>query len=96
MTARISVDLPQPDSPTTPRMRPFCRVRLTSSSTWARPSSVRIETFSARTSSNGTHRDRRMRGSTMSRRPSPKRLKPITVIRMARPGNVAYHQARGR
>ena len=42
------------------------------------------------------HRDRRIRGSTMSRRPSPRRLKPITVIRIARPGKVAYHQARGR
>ncbi len=44
----------------------------------------------------GHHRDRRSRGSKRSRRPSPKRLKPSTVIRIARPGKVEYHQASGR
>src|SRR5262249_3145376 len=39
---------------------------------------------------------RRMRGSRMSRRPSPSRLKPITTRKMAMPGAVAYHQASGR
>ena len=33
------------------------------------------------------------RGSSVSRRPSPKRLIPSTVTRMARPGNVASHHA---
>ena len=42
------------------------------------------------------HRDRRNRGSRMSRNPSPSRLKPSTVTKIARPGNIAYHQAFGR
>src|SRR5260370_1219384 len=42
------------------------------------------------------HRDRRSRGSTRSRSPSPSRLKPSTVSRIASPGKVAYHQASGR
>src|SRR3989442_576667 len=33
------------------------------------------------------------RGSSVSRRPSPKRLMPSTVTRMASPGNVASHHA---
>ena len=33
------------------------------------------------------------RGSSVSRRPSPKRLMPSTVMRIARPGNVASHHA---
>ena len=41
-------------------------------------------------------RDRRSRGSAMSRSPSPSRLKPSTTTRIARPGNVEYHQASGR
>src|SRR6516165_500566 len=40
------------------------------------------------------HHDRpRSRGSSRSRRPSPTRLKPTTVTRMARPGNVAIQGA---
>ena len=39
------------------------------------------------------HRDRLSRGSTMSRRPSPSRLKPSTVRKMASPGKVENHQA---
>ena len=35
---------------------------------------------------------RRSRGSSRSRRPSPIRLNPITVIMMASPGKVGYHQ----
>src|SRR5206468_614499 len=33
------------------------------------------------------------RGSSVSRNPSPKRLMPSTVTRIARPGNVASHHA---
>jgi hypothetical protein len=33
----------------------------------------------------------RCRGSRMSRKPSPSRLKPMAVTRMATPGNVGYH-----
>ena len=96
--ARTSVDLPQPDSPTTPRMRPGSSANSTSSSTRAMPSSVRIDSLrSAHVEQRHRgHRERLSRGSTMSRRPSPNRLKPSTVIRMARPGKVAYHQAPGR
>src|SRR5262249_23096761 len=43
-----------------------------------------------------THRDRLSRGSTMSLRPSPRRLNPSTVTKMASPGNVENHQASGR
>src|SRR5580698_6860324 len=53
MMARMSVDLPQPDSPTTPRMRPRSSSSPTSSSTRATPSSVRIDTFRPRTESSG-------------------------------------------
>ena len=42
------------------------------------------------------HRDRLSRGSTRSRNPSPRRLKPSTVIRIATPGKIEYHQAPGR
>ena len=62
------------------------------SSTWsricARPSSVRTDRRRFVTSSSGRlgHRERLSRGSTMSRRPSPSRLKPSTVRRMASPG----------
>ena len=42
------------------------------------------------------HRERLRRGSTMSRRPSPSRLKPSTVRKIARPGKVENHQASGR
>ncbi len=35
----------------------------------------------------------RSRGSRISRRPSPRRLKPRMVIMIARPGKVEYHQA---
>src|SRR5215471_1294816 len=42
------------------------------------------------------HRERRSRGSTRSRNPSPSRLKPSTVIRIARPGKIEYHHAPGR
>src|SRR5262249_14904897 len=42
------------------------------------------------------HRERRSRGSKMSRNPSPKRLKPSTVKKIASPGNVENHQASGK
>ncbi len=35
-------------------------------------------------------------GSSASRRPSPTRLKAMTVVRIARPGKVLIHQARSR
>jgi hypothetical protein len=35
----------------------------------------------------------RKKGSRASRKPSPSRLNPMTVITMARPGNVAIHHA---
>ena len=97
MMARIRVDLPQPDSPTTPRMRPGSK-RQRDIVEHVRDALVGADRHlqAAHVEATRAHRDRRMRGSTMSRRPSPSRLKPITVIRMARPGNVAYHQARGR
>src|SRR4029079_44404 len=39
---------------------------------------------------------RLMRGSRKSRSPSPKRLKPMTTMKIAMPGAVAYHHASGR
>src|SRR5262249_52983863 len=42
------------------------------------------------------HRERLKRGSTLSRRPSPSRLKPSTVRKMASPGKVENHQASGK
>ena len=53
MMVRINVDLPQPDLPTTPRMRPVATDRLTLSRIEAVPSSVRIETLSPLTSKIG-------------------------------------------
>src|SRR5262249_45318585 len=44
----------------------------------------------------GGHRERLSRGSTMSRRPSPSKLKPSTVRKMASPGKVENHHASGR
>ena len=62
------------------------------------PSSVRTERrrFFDLEQRRGAHRDRLSRGSTMSRRPSPSRLKPSTVRKIASPGKVENHQASGR
>ena len=37
MMVRPRVDLPQPDSPTTPRVFPFSMVKVTSSTAWSSP-----------------------------------------------------------
>ena len=39
ITQRAVVDLPQPDSPTRPRVSPSCRVKLTPSTAWTRATS---------------------------------------------------------
>ena len=93
-----SVDLPQPDSPTTPRMRPRCKLELDvvedlRHALVGAHRQPQVADFESSGIIALAHRERLSRGSTMSRRPSPSRLKPSTVSRMASPGKVEYHQA---
>ena len=53
-----------------------------------------VEVVVLDTEKGGAHR-LRLRGSRMSRRPSPRRLKPSTVRKMARPGKAEYHHQSG-
>ena len=74
--ARITVDLPQPDSPTTPRMCPGSSAKSIWSRMRATPSSLRIDSLQAAhfedrvgARAGGGHRERRRRGSTQIAQP---------------------------
>ena len=87
----VAARRPAPSS-TTAAMRP-------PSTTTARPrtGSAPVPSISASRSARAAScmgpRQTLSRGSSVSRSPSPKRLMPSTVTRMARPGNVASHHA---
>ena len=93
---RAVTDLPQPVSPTNPRISPLARVKPTSSKTRDTPRYVvkvmdRFLISSMASPGVLMIRYRLMRGSRTSRKASPRMLNPTTVNRMNNPGKVAYH-----
>src|ERR1035437_489208 len=85
MIARLVTLLPQPDSPTRPRVSPSSRSNETPFTAWTVPSWVRNRTVRSRTESSiVAYRFRR--GSIASRSPSPRRVNPIARITIATPG----------
>ena len=93
---------PEPDSPTMPSVSPGRTVKLTPSTARMTPASVWKYVWRSSTWRMGTSRSTAGRparpGSAASgtgvqpvSRPSPRKLKPRTTVRIARPGNVATH-----
>ena len=101
-SSRFMIDLaatllPEPDSPTMPSVSPRCSVKLTPSTARTTPASVKNQVRRSLTRSKrfvpalpvaGLRMVQRRRacGSSQSRRPSPTKLKPITTVRIAKPG----------
>ena len=82
--------LPEPDSPTMPSVSPGRSVKLTPSTARTTPASVKNQVCRSSTWRMGFSGVAAC-GSSQSRMPSPTKLKPITTVRMARPGKVATH-----
>ncbi len=95
-TARPIIDLPAPDSPTRPSTFPASSAKEMSESTGRRrPSRSRDSTvrFSAeRRAHRHASRACARRGSSVRRRPSPRRLKPSTVMKIA---SIGKHEIPG-
>ena len=88
--------LPQPDSPTRPNVSPRSMRNETPSTaaTWL-DRVVEIDAQILDFDQRSSRHMRRLRdcGSRMSRKPSPSRLRPSTVRKIARPGKIESHGA---
>ena len=96
MTASAVMLLPQPDSPTRPKASPRPISKETFSTALnAAPSPCKGRCAGRRPRAAGAFMPRLVCdcGSRMSRRPSPSRLRPSTVKKIARPGKTDSHGA---
>jgi len=82
--ARFVTLLPQPDSPTRPSVSPW--LESTTPVDGEDRAFVGPEPDDEVPDLEKCHRQRRSRGSSDSRNPSPTRLKPIALMTIARPG----------
>ncbi len=89
MTASEVTDLPDPLSPTMPSVCPASSAKPMPCSACTVP--CRVEKLTRRSSTRSSAVIVRIRGSRMSRSPSPSRLKHSTVSISARPGNATSH-----
>ena len=100
ITASPVMLLPEPNSPTMPSVSPAPTVRLTPSTARTTPLLVGKSTQRSADRQNGRlvacggrgiHQRRIALGSSQSRMPSPRKLKPSTTVTMASPGIAATH-----